>query len=61
VTQIFDSTDKYCKDDSVFAVKDSLMVDFLPLKGDPKAEFELPYDFRLATYDDAAKHSAIGK
>jgi catechol 1,2-dioxygenase len=60
VTQIFDRTDKYCVDDSVFAVKDSLLVDFLPLKNNSKAEFELPYDFKLASYKDAAKHSAIG-
>jgi catechol 1,2-dioxygenase len=60
VTQIFDRTDKYCVNDSVFAVKDSLIVDFLPLQGNSKAEFELPYDFRLASFADAAKHSAIG-
>jgi catechol 1,2-dioxygenase len=47
--------------DSVFAVKDSLLVDFLPLKGNPKAEYELPYNFKLASYEDAAKHSAIGQ
>jgi catechol 1,2-dioxygenase len=34
-------------------VKDSLVVDFLPFKDDPKAEFQLPYDFRLASYEDA--------
>jgi catechol 1,2-dioxygenase len=60
VTQIFDRTDQYCVNDSVFAVKDSLLVDFLPLKDDSNAEFELPYDFKLASYEDAAKHSAIG-
>jgi catechol 1,2-dioxygenase len=60
VTQIFDRTDKYCTNDSVFAVKDSLIVDFIPLKGNLKAEFELPYDFRMASYEDANKNSAIG-
>ncbi|KAF2433107.1 catechol 1,2-dioxygenase 1 [Tothia fuscella] len=60
VTQIFDRTDQYCGNDSVFAVKDSLIVDFMPLKDDKKAKFELPYDFRMASFEDAAKHSAIG-
>ncbi|OCK95993.1 catechol 1,2-dioxygenase 1 [Cenococcum geophilum 1.58] len=55
VTQIFDRSDKHITDDAVFAVKDSLVVDFLPYKGDPNADFELPYDFRLASYDDASK------
>lgn len=47
VTQIFDRRDKYLKDDSVFAVKDSLIVDFAPRKNDPKAVFEVKYDFKL--------------
>jgi len=60
VTQIFDRKDKHIQNDSVFAVKDSLIVDFLPLKGDSKAEFELPYDFKMATFDDAKKHAITG-
>jgi catechol 1,2-dioxygenase len=44
----------------VFAVKDSLLVDFVPFSGDSKAEFELPYDFKMATFEDAKKHSAKG-
>ncbi|KAF2009179.1 catechol 1,2-dioxygenase 1 [Aaosphaeria arxii CBS 175.79] len=55
VTQIFDRNSKYIEDDAVFAVKDSLLVDFIPITSDPKADFELPYDFRLATFEDAAK------
>ncbi|KAI9727639.1 MAG: hypothetical protein M1828_005867 [Chrysothrix sp. TS-e1954] len=55
VTQIFDRRDKYITNDSVFAVKDSLVVDFMPRDGDEKAQFELPYDFRLVSYDDAKK------
>jgi catechol 1,2-dioxygenase len=47
-TQIFDRRDKYIADDAVFAVKESLICEFLPRKGDPKAQFELEYDFRLA-------------
>lgn len=46
-TQIFDSKDKYLDNDSVFAVKDSLVVDFKPLKGNPKATLELEYAIRL--------------
>ena len=60
VTQIFDRNSKYLEDDAVFAVKDSLIVDFKPYQGDPAADFELPYDFKLATFEDAKKHSAIG-
>jgi catechol 1,2-dioxygenase len=60
VTQIFDRKSKYLEDDAVFAVKESLIVDFNPYQGDPKADFELPYDFRLATFEDAKKHSLAG-
>ena len=60
VTQIFDRRDEYITNDSVFAVKDSLVVDFLPRKGDERAQFELPYDFRLVSYEDAAKHGMAG-
>ena len=60
VTQIFDRNSKYIEDDAVFAVKDSLIVDFKPFEGDSKAEFELPYDLKMATFDDAKKHSAVG-
>ena len=60
VTQIFDRNSKYIEDDAVFAVKDSLIVDFTPFQGDPKADFELPYNFKLASYEDAQKHSVAG-
>jgi catechol 1,2-dioxygenase len=60
VTQIFDRESKYIEDDAVFAVKDSLIVDFKPFQGDPKAEFELPYDFKMASFDDAKKHGVEG-
>ncbi|KAF7588390.1 hypothetical protein BBP40_005750 [Aspergillus hancockii] len=46
-TQIFDSKDKYLTNDSVFAVKDSLVVDFMPRKDDPQAGLELNYDVKL--------------
>lgn len=35
-------------------------MDFVPYKGDPKADFELPYNFKMATYEDAKKHSVVG-
>ncbi|KIW57629.1 hypothetical protein, variant [Exophiala xenobiotica] len=47
-TQIFDKDSKYLDDDSVFAVKDSLIVEFVPRKGDSKANFELRYDILMA-------------
>lgn len=47
-TQIFDRRDKHITDDTVFAVKESLICDFLPREDDPKANFQLEYDFRLA-------------
>ena len=46
-TQIFDRVDPHLEDDSVFAVKESLIVDFVPLKGNPKATLELEYDITL--------------
>ncbi|RAL59684.1 hypothetical protein DID88_000317 [Monilinia fructigena] len=52
-TQIFDSKDKYLKNDSVFAVKDSLVVDFVPLKGNSQALLELNYPFTLAAQTGA--------
>ncbi|KAK3044293.1 hypothetical protein LTS18_001681 [Coniosporium uncinatum] len=60
ITQIFDRRDKYLADDAVFAVKDSLVVDFLPLEGDKQAQFELPYNFKLATYEEAKNNSLAG-
>ncbi|OGE58146.1 hypothetical protein PENARI_c001G01704 [Penicillium arizonense] len=46
-TQIFDRKDKYLDNDSVFAVKDSLIVDFVPRENDPEASLELNYDVKL--------------
>lgn len=60
VTQIFDRKDKHISDDTVFAVKDSLVVDFKPLEGDPRADFELPYDFKLASFEEARKSGMKG-
>lgn len=46
-TQIFDRKDPYLTNDSVFAVKDSLIVDFVERKGDSQAGIELNYDVKL--------------
>jgi catechol 1,2-dioxygenase len=46
-TQIFDSRDKYITDDAVFAVKDELVVEWLPRQGDNKAKWEVKVDFVL--------------
>jgi catechol 1,2-dioxygenase len=47
-TQIFDKQSKYLDDDSVFAVKDSLVVEFVPRENDEQAKFELRYDIMMA-------------
>ncbi|KAH8173621.1 dioxygenase domain-containing protein [Sarocladium implicatum] len=52
VTQIFDKESKYLLDDTVFAVKDGLTVDFKPIKGNEKATLELTYDIKLAPKKD---------
>lgn len=49
MTQIFDSESGYLDNDSVFAVKDGLTVDFAPRKGDPQASWELEYNMSLGT------------
>ena len=51
-TQIFDKESNYLSDDSVFAVKDSLVVEFVPRQNDPKAKKELRYDIALAPLSD---------
>ncbi|KAI9054954.1 hypothetical protein LZ554_002097 [Drepanopeziza brunnea f. sp. 'monogermtubi'] len=47
-TQIFDKDDPYLENDSVFAVKDTLIVHFKELKGNPKASLELDYPIVIA-------------
>ena len=47
VTELFDRQDKHVNDDAVFAVKENLIANFLPLKGDPKAQYEVIYNFKL--------------
>ncbi|EYE98066.1 intradiol ring-cleavage dioxygenase [Aspergillus ruber CBS 135680] len=53
-TQIFDSKDPYLTNDSVFAVKDSLVVDFVPREGDTQAGLELEYDIKLVPNESKA-------
>lgn len=59
VTQVFDRESKYLDDDSVFAVKDNLIIDFLPIteasaplpaggEFDEKIQWEVKYDISLA-------------
>jgi len=47
-TQIFPSDDPYLETDSVFAVKDDLVVEFKPRQGDKNAELDLEYNVILA-------------
>lgn len=60
ITQIFDRRDEYITNDAVFAVKDSLVVDFKPRSGDARAQVELPYDFKLVSYEEANKRGLEG-
>jgi len=46
-TQIFDDRDEYIAKDSVFAVKDELVVRFEPREGDPNGKWTLEYNFVL--------------
>jgi catechol 1,2-dioxygenase len=48
VTQIFDRPDRYIADDAVFAVKDSLLVDFKPAPAGSNVDFLVTYDIQLA-------------
>jgi len=47
-TQIFPSDDPYLTTDTVFAVKDDLVVEFKPRENDPKAGLDLEYSVILA-------------
>ena len=60
MTQIFDRRDPHLTNDSVFAVKDSLVVDFAPLQSNPKAQFELAYNFKLASYGEKSSNGVDG-
>jgi catechol 1,2-dioxygenase len=47
-TQLYPSDDPWITNDTVFAVKDDLVVEFKPLQGDDKATLELEYNVALA-------------
>ncbi|KAK6950439.1 hypothetical protein Daesc_008767 [Daldinia eschscholtzii] len=47
-TQVFDREDEHILDDTVFAVKDELLVSFEPREGDDKARWTVEYDFALS-------------
>lgn len=47
VTQIFDSGSEFVRDDVAFAVKGSLVVEFVRRTGDARAAWEVEYDFKL--------------
>jgi hypothetical protein len=47
-TQIFPDDDQYLINDTVFAVKKDLVVNFKPLEGNPKATLDLEYNILLA-------------
>jgi len=53
-TQIYPRDDPYLATDTVFAVKDDLVVDFKPLQGDPKAKLDLEYNIFLAPREAAS-------
>ena len=54
VTQIFDRTDKYLDSDAVFAVKDSLVVDFKPAREGMGTKYVVDHDIRLKA--EPARH-----
>lgn len=56
ITQIYDSRDPYCKDDSVFAVKEDLIVTFTDASPEAQkkgAQYELVYNISLPTEEQA--------
>lgn len=48
INQIYPSSDPHLGIDSVFAVKDDLVVDFKPKHDDPKADLDLEYNVNMA-------------
>ncbi|KAF2279603.1 aromatic compound dioxygenase [Westerdykella ornata] len=47
-TQLYPRDDPYVTNDTVFAVKDDLLIDFKPREGDAKATLDLEYNVTLA-------------
>ena len=49
VNQLYPEWDPHLKDDSVFGIKDDLVVDFKRVEGNPKAQREVEFDFKVAS------------
>lgn len=58
-TQIFDRKSEYLDNDSVFAVKDSLVVDFAPRENDDQATLELKYDIGMVANGQASAEGTL--
>jgi catechol 1,2-dioxygenase len=58
VTQVFDRQDKYTEQDTVFAVKDSLIVDYKPAPADADTKYVMDYDIRLTAAKAEARAAA---
>jgi catechol 1,2-dioxygenase len=56
--QIYPKDDPHLGIDSVFAVKNDLVVDFKPRENDPKASLDLEYNVRLAPKEMNPKNAA---
>jgi len=50
-TQLYPRDDPYVTNDTVFAVKDDLLIDFTPREGDDQAQLDLTYNVTLAPRD----------
>ena len=51
ITQLYPDDDPYLTIDAACAVVNVLVVNFKPRANDPRAEFDLEYDFYLAKSD----------
>ncbi|SPO04910.1 related to hydroxyquinol-1,2-dioxygenase [Cephalotrichum gorgonifer] len=54
-TQLYPKDDPWLETDTVFAVKDDLILDFQPREGDPKATLDLEYNVILSPKDYKGK------
>lgn len=57
-TQLYPRDDPHVTNDTVFAVKDDLLLDFKPSK-DPKAKLDLEYNVTLAKQKEGAKKAWV--
>ncbi|PHH75644.1 hypothetical protein CDD82_4366 [Ophiocordyceps australis] len=56
-TQLYPKDDPWLATDTVFAVKHDLVVDFKPLKDDPKAELDLEFNVVLTPNNYKSPHT----